>query len=317
MIVAVDFDGTLALGNYSHITLLEPNRALIQRLQELRDTINPTIKIVTARGGKGHLSEEEKQARYLHLITDWLTKYGVPYDEISFKKEYANLYIDDQTIGPKDDFEGRTSYFTKSNIIFTQWTVIKHSPTALFEFEWYKQALTLGFNVPDVLFCNDECIITSFIPSTRKPTGWDLVNICYSFMELGHMAKHSYHTYLDNIPDIEGASEQTKAIVKALAGKSHHGSFFHGDLSTTNVLANDEGDPYLIDPNSKYIFGSYLTDAGKAAWSLIAYEQQYSEAQVIFNAMPDAMYFAVAEGLRVCKYRPEYISIVNNISDLI
>ena len=32
---------------------------------------------------------------------------------------------------------------------------------------------------------------------------------------------------------------------------------------------------------------------------------------------PDVWRYAVAEGLRVCKYAPKYISIVNNIADFI
>jgi len=62
----------------------------------------------------------------------------------------------------------------------------------------------------------------------------------------------------------------------------------------------------------------YLTDAGKSYFSLIAYEHKYSEANKIKEAFgSDVLKFAVAEGLRVCKYKPKYISIVNNIADLI
>jgi hypothetical protein len=61
-----------------------------------------------------------------------------------------------------------------------------------------------------------------------------------------------------------------------------------------------------------------LTDAGKAVFSLIAYEASFDEAKKIVNEFgPDVWHFAVAEGLRVCKYQPKYISIVNNIADLI
>lgn len=315
MIVAVDFDGTLALGNYSHISLLEPNRALIGRLQELKETANPMIKIVTARGGKAHLSEAQKRERYLALIEAWLLRYGVPYDEITFNKEYANLYIDDQTILPFDDFRGMTSHFTKSKIIFTDRTVIKHSQTALFEFEWYKQARAVGLNVPDVLFCNDECIITERIPCSWNTTAKNLIDLCRQFKGMKPFAYNSYQTYIENIEVIDKASEKTRAAVRCIASLSHPPTFFQGDLSTTNVLAT-EGGVYLIDPNAKYIFGSYLTDAGKAAFSLIAYEQQFNQARLIFEAFPDSIYFAIAEGLRVCKYRPEYISIVNNIADV-
>lgn len=317
MIVAVDFDNTLALGNYSHISLLAPNRLLIRRLQEMREAINPTIKVVTARGGKSGLNEQEKKERYERLILEWLAKYGVPFDEVSFQKEYANLYIDDQAIGPFDQFDCGQSAFTGNKVVLTDSMVIKSCKSALFEFEWYKEAGARGFEVPVVLFCNDECIITSRICATKGPDAGDFIPLLDAFKGLPNRTSLDYDTYLENIPTIEGSAPKTLAAVAGLETLCHDETFFHGDLSTTNVLCRS-GVPYLIDPNVKHIFGSYLTDAGKAAFSLIAYEAQFPEAQKIADAIgPEVWHFAVAEGLRVCKFQPKYISIVNNIADVI
>lgn len=316
MIVPVDFDNTLALGNAQHISILAPNRPLIARLQELRQTVNPEIVIVTARGGKDGLSTEEKEKRYIKPLTEWLNKYGVPFDRISFKKEYGHLYIDDQTITPHAGFTGQTSVFTGNKVILTETTAIKYAKSALFEFEWYKQARLLGFSVPDVVFCNDECIITERIHDGATPTAKQFIEILQKLKRI-KTGGDEYETYLQNIPrSIEGATSKTLDCVAQLASMAHDSTFFHGDLSTTNVLCI--GYNYLIDPNCKHIFGSYLTDAGKAAFSLIAYEAQFGEAQKIVDEFgPEVWYFAVAEGLRVCKYQGKYISIVNNIADLI
>jgi len=320
MIVAVDFDNTLAMGSAQHISILAPNRLLIARLQELRRTVNPTIKIVTARGSKDGLIPAEKRERYLNVITAWLKKYDVPFDEISFQKEYANLYVDDQTITPHSGFEGLTSTFTGNRVILTETTAIKYAPSALFEFEWYKRARLLGFAVPEVLFCNDECIITQRIHGYRKPEASDFIELLGQFHRMKTDEKNDFQTYTGNIPEIDGATAQTLECVAQLAGMAHDATFSHGDLSTTNVLCRGdrEKDPvWLIDPNVKHIFGSYLTDAGKAAFSLIAYEAQFPEAQKIVDRFgKDVWFFAVAEGLRVCKYQPKYISIVNNIADI-
>lgn len=321
MIIAVDFDNTLAMGSAQHISILAPNRPLIARLQELRRTVNPTIKIVTARGSKDGLTTAEKEHRYLGVITAWLKKYDVPFDEISFQKEYANLYIDDQTITPHSGFEGVTSTFTGNRVILTETTAIKYASSALFEFEWYKRARVLGFRVPEVLFCNDECIITERIWEWDKPNADSFIRILQKFSSTIPDVKHEYKTYFDNIPkDIPESTPQTLEVVAKLAKMAHDATFFHGDLSTTNVLCRGEreNDPvWLIDPNVKHIFGSYLTDAGKAAFSLIAYEAQFPEAQKIVDHFgKDVWFFAVSEGLRVCKYQPKYISIVNNIADL-
>lgn len=317
MIVAVDFDNTLAMGSAQHISILAPNRPLIARLRELRRTVNPTIKIVTARGGKDGLTTPEKEAKYGGVITAWLKKYDVPFDEISFKKEYANLYIDDQTITPHSGFEGVTSTFTGNRVILTETTAIKYAKSALFEFEWYKQARLLGFNVPEVLFCNDECIITQRIHGYRKAISDDFIAVLEALKRADAGSKNDFQTYLDNLKGVESAPGITPAVLAVLAGlegKAHPATFFHGDLSTTNVFGGDP--PTLIDPNCKHIFGSYLTDAGKAVFSLIAYEAKFQEAQKIVDEFgPDVWHFAVAEGLRVCKYQPKYISIVNNIAD--
>ena len=322
MIVAVDFDNTIAIGNAQHISTLAPNRPLIARLRDLKAAQPGTqIKVWTARGGKDGLNNDERELKYGKVIREWLDKYGVPFDGIIWK-DYANLYIDDQTISPYDEFTGITGTFTGNPVILTETTAIKYAASALFEYEWYKRARLLGFSVPEVLFCNDECIITRRVPGQCAPTAENFILILDRIKDMpGIPFCDDFLTYMQNVQSakVDGMSEKTRTLVEAVAWHEHQATFFHGDLSTTNLLCTADG-YYLIDPNCKHIFGSYLTDAGKAAFSLIAYEAQFSEAQKIFDHFwPEACVwtFAVYEGLRVCKYQPKYISIVNNIADLI
>lgn len=312
--IAVDFDGTLALGNKSHITLSEPNYKLIQQLRNLKSSTNVHIKIVTARGAKNKLSTEEKEKKYLHLIKQFCNTYSIPYDEISFNKEYADLYIDDMSIDQYANFYGNISDFTRNELIFTESTVIKKCNTALLEKEWYHIAQSL-IQVPEVLFCNDETIITSRILNHTQPTASDVIDIINLFKQ-NHIKNYEFSTYRNNLTIPEYATVNTIQIIDRLP--EHKGTFFHGDLSISNILKTQNKGVYLIDPNYKYIFGSYLTDAGKACFSYIAYYSDWSSAQKIAEAFgPDVWLFAVAEGIRVCKYKPGYISIVNNISDFI
>lgn len=311
--LSIDFDGTLALGNKSHITLSEPNYRLIERLRKLKNTIPVYIKIVTARGAKNHLSIEEKEKKYLPLIQKFCEMYHIPYDIISFNKEYADLYIDDMTIHQHSSFEGLASDFTNNQLIFTESTVIKKCSTSLIEKEWYTLAQNI-VNVPEVLFCNDETIIVSRINTTATPDVSEIIDILETFKN--HQIKnYDFQTYLDNLIIPEYATERTREIVASLP--EHPGTFFHGDLSISNILKSDTN-IYLIDPNYKYIFGSYLTDSGKAFFSQIAYCADWYSAEKILQRFGDGVIkFAVSEGIRVCKYKPEYISIVNNIADLI
>ncbi len=314
IIISVDFDGTLALGNSSHITSSEPNTELINRLNRIKQHTDVYIKIVTARGSKGKLTIEEKEKKYTPLIKIFCDTYKIPYDEISYNKEYAHVYIDDMTIDQDEDFLGYTSSFTKNKLLLTEKTVIKQCSSSLLEKIWYDRVSEKNIiNIPKVLFCNDETIITSRIESTKKVTSEDVLSILEIFKN-NTIKNYSFETYKKNIQISDQASEAVVNCIENLP--EHDGTFFHGDVNCSNIIKNDK--IFLIDPNYKYIFGSYLTDAGKAYFGFIAYENDYEEAKVIANKYgKDVIKFAVAEGLRVCKYKPEYISIVNNIGDLL
>lgn len=314
IIISVDFDGTLALGNSSHITSAEPNVALIRRLRKIKEDTGAYIKIVTARGSKGKLSAEDKQKKYTPLIKIFCQTHNVPYDEISFNKEYAHIYIDDMTIHQHENFTGHVSRLTKNKLLLTEKTVIKNCDTSLLEKLWYDKVAEKDIiNTPEVLFCNDETIITSRIKSTHKITAEDILSILEVFKN-NKIKNYSFDTYRNNINISKYASKDTIECIKNIP--EHEGTFFHGDVSPSNIIRNNDK-LFLIDPNYKYVFGSYLTDAGKAYFSFIAYENNFNEADKIAKKYgKDVVRFAVAEGLRVCKYDPKYISIVNNIADI-
>lgn len=313
LIISVDFDGTLALGNKSHITLSEPNRDLIKRMKALKEETDCYIKIVTARGSKSKLTPEEKVIKYEHLIKQFCKMYDVPYDEISFIKEYADLYVDDMTINQFEIFNGFRRPFTNNSIILTEEKVIKKCTTALFEKEWYIHADNI-VKTPETLFVNDQTIILSRIRYDSLAKIEDIINLLYIFKN-NKIYNFDFQTYKDNIIIEEAASDQTKYIIQNLP--KHDGTFFHGDFCKEHILKKGD-ELFLIDPNYKNIFGSYLTDAGKAFFALVAYDKNYPDAKKISDTFgKDVIKFAVAEGLRVCKYNKNYISIVNNISDMI
>lgn len=207
---------------------------------------------------------------------------------------------------PEDYYEAlgiKGGSFTCNQITFNEKTVIKHCKTGLSEWGWYMKAC--AFNVPKVRYADEEMIITERIYSTSKPTAEDFIRIIEQMRQAEYSGREQpFNSYLLNLPDH-----------KELELQEHSPTFFHGDLSTTNVIKNSR--VWLIDPNYKDVFGSWLTDAGKAVFSFIAYEQNYPEAKKIVDHFGNEVWaFAVAEGLRVTKYKPEYISIVNNIYEI-
>jgi len=315
MIVIVDFDGTLALGTMTRISERRPNKPLIERLRALKKAINPTIKVVTARGSRFNLTDEQKRQRYYADMEQWLMEHGVPYDCISFNKEYGSIYIDDMTIGQHEPFGAMVSPFTKNEILFTLDTVIKHTANAANEYKWYQLAKGI-VKTPEVLFCNDEVIILGRIYGASTPQSFEMIELIESYKGAA-IPNFEFATYTSNIQLVDGSTAKTRSVIETLP--EHEGTFFHGDLSTTNVLVEERTHTkYCIDSNYKGVFGSYLTDAGKAYFSFVAYEKDYNAAKRIAEYYgQDVVRFAVAEGLRVCKYQPKYISIVNNIADLV
>ena len=98
MIIAVDFDGTLHLGQYPQIGQAAPDAERVMR--QLKEDGHYVI-INTARSGE----------RLLEAI-NWLLYKGIPFDRVNdnepvnvayygnnSRKIYAHLYVDDRQVG--------------------------------------------------------------------------------------------------------------------------------------------------------------------------------------------------------------------------
>lgn len=308
VIISVDFDGTLTIGNRGAIQNLQPNIALIQHLKDLRSTTDVYIKIVTARGARADLSLEQKAYTYHNQIATWLKKHDVPYDLISFNKEYAHIYVDDMAVLPNADFNGFVSYYTGNRIIDTGTTVVKYCKSAELEAQWYDLARVALSNtsitIPKLIFANQDIIITEKIKQTRGTTYKDLYQVAMRFSGIKPFSAMPYSSYVDNIIVPKEASDNVIKAIGYLHEFGHDATFFHGDLSIDNCIIFDYGRA-LIDPNPK-VFGSYITDMGKAVISCYAAGIEVPDGSDIF---------AIAEGCRVAKYRPEFIKIVNQYAE--
>lgn len=314
MIVAVDFDFTLAIGNTQDIAQRVPNHKLIQRLQQLRDATGCTINILTARGAADGKTLEQKHADYLQPITEWLHLHKVPYDNISFNKEYAHLYIDDLAVRPDETLEAETSHFTGNTILYTQHSVLKCAPTALQEAAWYAAAQDI-VPVPHLLSCNSQYIALQRI----RPKG--MVDVQDAIQQLHIFASHTIanHPYATYRNYVRAAASQLDTLTREAMHIIHtlpeqEPTFFHGDYSVLNLLPCD-GRLYCIDPAMRGVFGNYMTDAGKLAFSYIAYYRDFGAAvRIAAEFGQDVLRFAVAEGCRVARHKKEYTDIVNNIA---
>ena len=134
MVTVIDFDGTLALGDTKDINTMITNLKLVSLINSLYDDGN-TIKIVTARGCKSCNNFLERHKKYFNIITEWLNKHHIKYHELSFYKEYADVYIDDRGINVKDTiyYDKLDSKFTNNKVRRVNNFVVKKSNSSINE----------------------------------------------------------------------------------------------------------------------------------------------------------------------------------------
>ena len=101
----VDLDGTITLANTNDYENVAPNLDVITQLQHyLRRGF--TITISTARNMRTYNGNVGQiNIHTLPIITAWLNKHQVPYDEILVGKPWCGhegFYIDDKAIRPSE-----------------------------------------------------------------------------------------------------------------------------------------------------------------------------------------------------------------------
>ena len=101
----VDLDGTLTLANTSDYKNVAPNLEVIKTLKEYKEK-GFEIVIATARNMRTFKGNVGKiNIHTLPIITKWLDKHDVPYDEILVGKPWCGhegFYIDDRAIRPSE-----------------------------------------------------------------------------------------------------------------------------------------------------------------------------------------------------------------------
>jgi len=116
----VDLDGTITLANTGDYKNVLPNTELIERLKEYKKS-GFIIVISTARNMRTYEENVGKiNIHTLPIITEWLDKHEVPYDEVLVGKPWCGhdgFYIDDRAIRPSEfnslDFEEITALIDK------------------------------------------------------------------------------------------------------------------------------------------------------------------------------------------------------------
>ena len=118
-IIAVDFDGTLSLGKFPACGPANQELvSLIKNILKHSAIERPWLVLWTSREGDA-----------LKAATDWLAEQGIIFDAVNenpkqpffgnSRKLFADLYIDDRAINPKDFIT-----FYKTQKLFISWNSI-------------------------------------------------------------------------------------------------------------------------------------------------------------------------------------------------
>jgi len=329
MVTVIDFDGTLALGDTKDINTMIPNLKLVSLINSLYNDGN-TIKIVTARGCKSCNSFSERRKKYFDIITNWLSKHDIKYHELSFYKEYADVYIDDREINIKDTiyYDKLDSKFTTNKVRRVNDFVVKKSVSSINEIKWYNKALELDINIPEILSYDSDTITTKFIDG-KSCSNTDLfLDVLKVFQSTPPVSKVGFGTYiqriknhLDNNKIIIGKNK----LLNSLNVINIPNTFNHGDFSVNNLIESN-GKLHLIDPiMSDDLFQSYVIDTAKHLFSILyynldydLYNQCYTKYVTDLDIDEKALNTLIAcESIRVANRKPQLIDVCNNLIDIL
>lgn len=103
--LVVDLDGTITLADTNDYENVAPNMAVIEQLKNYKAQ-GYTITISTARNMRTYEGNVGLiNIHTLPIITAWLDKHQVPYDEILVGKPWCGhdgFYIDDRAVRPSE-----------------------------------------------------------------------------------------------------------------------------------------------------------------------------------------------------------------------
>ena len=327
MVVVVDFDGTLALGDTGDISTMYLNRKLASLVNKMYDDGN-TIKVVTARGSKSCSTISQREEKYKDIVTNWLHTNGVKFHELSFSKEYGDAYIDDRAYNIDNTifYEKLDSKFTTNKVRRINNCVVKVTANSSNEVAWYNKALEIELDTPGVLSYDKNTIATRYVEGTYCSNVSLVLDTLSKFKNTPPTNKANFNTYIERIKNHleNNILIQNKDKLLTLLGTINPpNTFNHGDFSVHNQIESN-GKLYLIDPiYSEDIYQSYVLDAAKHLYSVLYYTLDsdffntcYDQYTYKLGIKKNELDILIAcEAVRVCNRKKQLTDITNNLVD--
>lgn len=281
MRIVFDLDDTICKHEKRDFKNAQPVERTIKKIKEAKK-LGAEIIIYTARGQNSCAGNLKKiKEKYEEPITKWLKQNNVPFDELRFGKPLADLYVDDKGISLESFLPLRIERL-KGNSGATVYILgdiaIKECSNAWDQYSWYKKAEKYGINVPNVKSvvldtitmerCGEE------ITELTEPIVQKMISTVYTFKRVPHKTKFRTSSIIKRVDEhlktagIKDSYAKTKTVItlneSLLKAET---SFSHGDFSVSNCLKNGR-DIYVIDPNQKDNYSSYLLDFAKLKFSM-------------------------------------------------
>lgn len=282
-----DIDDTICIHHLRDYQNAEPIQPVIDKINKLKEQ-GYYIKLYTARGqnsckGNLELIKERNEA----ILTEWLDRHGVQYDELIFGKPLGDWYIDDKAMSLETFLTAEFRPLrggSGSGIWLEDRTVIKTSPKATAEHEWYRAAEEHGLGdwLPKIYSRTLDTLYMEYIPGRTLADGATeeeidlLMSLIAKFAKIRD-SRTDVDAYCENLLQHKN-SEATRFVVSEMLNNREelvdNASFCHGDLSLSNVISS-RGTIKVIDPNNKDDYASYLLDLAKLRFSMTGYERMF------------------------------------------
>ena len=327
MVVVVDFDGTLALGNTANISTMHLNHKLASLVNKMYDDGN-VVKIVTARGSKSCSNIDQREEKYRDTVSNWLHTNGVKFHELSFNKEYGDAYLDDRAYNIDNTilYEKLDSKFTTNKVRRINNCVVKVTTNSSDEVAWYNKASEIQLDIPGVLSYDRDTISTRYVEGTYCSNVDLVLDTLSKFKNTLPTNKANFNSYveriknhLENNPSIQNKDK----LLTRLGTINPPNTFNHGDFSVHNQIESANR-LYLIDPiYSEDIYQSYVLDAAKHLYSVLYYALDSDFFNLCYNEYVHKLgikkneldVLIACESVRVCNRKRQLTDITNNLID--
>lgn len=317
MIISVDFDDTITRSTNGldiRKEMPEIRWNVVEHMRSLKQQ-GHYIKVVTARGCLSCNNDMNKRiAKYYDRIKQILDVNDVPYDELSFNKEYAEVYLDDSCGNAVySDFEIYHNPNSKNHVVRYGDMIVKEGPTTGDEWDWYCR--NRKFNVPDGIRFNplQKILYMKYVKPTTCSI-YSYASVLRTAMNCKHIenpqAKEMYLNFFKDTID-RSKLEMSNAMIIALNDMcceclplmvSGYSTESHGDLTTANII-DDGNDVYVIDPvapEGQYR-GTWL-DLGKFRFSLDKYFFPKAPSITIQSCLKETKYKITREEMKCIRF---------------